>query len=344
MLRTLCKNFFVKLGSILIVTVFDWHRTILDPLVGRFREWRDVDYASTDEIAHGWRPTREPDLVIVCDAGAVRGLRDFFSSALFMHVGHGLISKNQTAYHYREADFVCVASQHVVERLTGIGHAPRKRFFATGLIQTDPLFLFGRSREKARRSVCDATVVYAPTWNDSLTSAAMFGDALIEKIRGENNRIRVVIKPHPHINVVRPEWIQMWSQMSQRCVNVDLLDPESDLIPTLLEADVMVSDASSAIFHFLALNRPIVLVNNPDRFHDDNAFDPNGIEWLWRDIADEVNTVDEVAETVRQVLDNPVHREHERLHRRQQLFGGLTDGRSCERVHSAAVHVLEKYR
>lgn len=334
----------MKLGSILIVTVFDWHRSILDPLVSRFRAWRDVDYASTDEIAHGWRPTREPDLVIVCDAGAVRGLRDFFPSALFMHVGHGLISKNQTAYHYREADFVCVASQHVVERLTDIGHAPRKRFFATGLIQTDPLFTSRSSREKARRSVCDSAVVYAPTWNDSLTSAAMFGDALTEKIRGENNRIRVVIKPHPHINVVRPEWIEMWSQMSQQFTNVELLDPDSDLIPALLDADLMVSDASSAIFHFLALNRPIVLVNNPARFSDENAFDPNGIEWLWRDMADEVETIDAVEEAVRRVLGDPKHREQERLHRRYQLFGGLTDGRSCERVHSAAVHVLEKYQ
>jgi hypothetical protein len=329
--------------GVVVATVFDWHRAILDPLVCRFREWRDVDYVSTDDILTGWRPARDPQLVVVCDAGAVRWLREIFSSALFMHVGHGLISKNQTSYHYREPDFVCVASQSMVHRLTDLRHTPRQRFFATGLIQTDPLFRVSKIPRSTIRRDGRMSVVYAPTWNDSLTSAEMFGDTLVQKIRGDNKKIKIVIKPHPHIAVARPEWIAMWTDIARENTNVYLCDADSDLIPALLQADLMVSDASSAVFHFLALNRPIVLVNNPQRFNDADAYDPDGIEWTWRDIAVEIDHVDDVKDAVKIEVNAPQNRETQRLSRRRQLFGGLTDGRSCERVHSAAVHVLERF-
>jgi len=172
----------------------------------------------------------------------------------------------------------------------------------------------------------------------------MFGDSLVQHIRGDDDQIHITIKPHPHIAVVQPEWIDMWKQMSENYVNVILCDADSDLIPTLCNADLMVSDASSAVFHFLALNRPIVLVNNPQRFTDGDAYDPNGIEWKWRDIAIEVDDVNGVASAVAEGLRDPTTCEPQRLQRRHELFGGLTDGRSCERVHSAAVHVLEMYR
>jgi hypothetical protein len=329
--------------EILLVTVFDWHQAIMTPLLNRFREWRDVEVISAEALHEGVRPLHSPDLVIVCDAGAVRWLRDIFPRSLFMHVGHGLISKNQTSYHYKEPDFVCVASEQIVARLTRLGHIPRQRFFVTGLIQSDPLFGSDYKR-RSQESNARATVVYAPTWNESLTSAGMFGNHLVEKILCGSTSMKLLIKPHPHIAVVRPDWIQMWSEMADEHPNVELCDPDSDLIPTLLEGDVLVSDASSAIFHFLALNRPIVLVNNPARFGDSNAYDPNGIEWQWRDIACETDDVNDIASAVIECLQNPRRRETERLKRRRELFGEHTDGQSCERVHSAAVHVLERYR
>jgi hypothetical protein len=329
--------------GILVVTVFDWHCVILDPLVQRFREWRDVDYISIEAIVGGWRPAQVPQLIVVCDAGVVRLLRDVFPTSLFMHVGHGLISKNQTSYHYCEPDFVCVASQAIANRLTALQHKPRRRFFATGLIQTDPLFRSNQTRSASGANTKRATVVYAPTWNESLTSVAMFGSQLIQKIRGDDEDINIVIKPHPHIAVVRPEWIEMWTQMTRDNHNVRLCDAHSDLIPVLLESDLMVSDASSAIFHFLALNRPIVLVNNAHRFDDVGAYDPNGIEWQWRDIANEVDDVNAVRSVVKSALRQPMINQEQRLRRRYEMFGGLTDGRSLERIHSAALHVVDEY-
>ena len=328
-------------ASVLILTVYDWHRTILDPLVRRFREWRDVDYACTSEILMGWRPNLQPHLVIVCDAGAVQWLREIFPKSLFMHVGHGFISKNQTSYHYCHPDFICVAGQHTVDRLNALGHVPRQQFFVTGLMQSDLLFQSAAKIGKSDGQSYHSSVIYAPTWNEALTSVAIFGDDIVPLIRGQDQSIRIVIKPHPHISVVRPDWINRWRDISLNHRNVILYDADSDLIPLLLDADLMVSDASSAIFHFLALNRPIILINNPQRFDDSDAYDSEGIEWQWRDIAEQIDEIQFLAAAVRRELDSPKNRSEQRLKRKQELFGELTDGQSCERVHSAAVHILE---
>jgi hypothetical protein len=330
--------------KVLIVSGFGWHDVILRPLVSRLSTWLDLDFAPLARVQAGWRPASEPDLVIVCDAGNVRDLRPIFSRSLFLHVGHGLISKNEPQHHYSEPDFICVASDGFIRRLTDRGHVPRRQFFATGLVQSDPLFDNSPQRAGVRVSGCVRSILYAPTWNPTLTSAAMFGDHLVALLRGTDTSMEIVIKPHPHIAVVRPEWIRMWQSMAEREENVLFHDPDADLIQALLGADLLVSDASSAIFHFVALDRPIVLVNNPARYTQTNRFDPEGIEWLWRDVAASTDSVDEVQGLIHSQLSDPNHLRDNRLRRREQLFGDLTDGRSCERVNLVVAQILGKMK
>jgi len=56
-------------APVLVVAVYGWHGVILDPLVAMFREWREVEYSSTDRIAKaifGSKPTRESSHRQVC--------------------------------------------------------------------------------------------------------------------------------------------------------------------------------------------------------------------------------------------------------------------------------------
>ena len=108
-------------------------------------------------------------------------------------------------------------------------------------------------------------------------------------------------------------------------------DPTANVIPYLKRADLLVSDASSVIFQFLALDRPIVLITNPERRRSTH-FDPNGIEWRWRDVGEEVHDVENLPSVVGEALDNPAGRAERRVHYRQKLFGDLTDGRAAERI------------
>jgi CDP-glycerol glycerophosphotransferase (TagB/SpsB family) len=330
---------------VLFIKVYAWHGPMLDrvlPLLPAEMDVLSIDGRSLDE---GWRPEKSPALVVLADAGAIRHLRPAFPGALFLHVGHGLISKNETGYHYHQADYICVASDAAADRLLQRGHVPRKAYLATGLVQMDPLFSAGETADMLRVPEVPVSILYAPTWNPSLSSAMMFGTTLVTAIRGNDDRIGLVIKPHPHTAVAHPEWIAMWRQLALDGPNVMLTDPQSDLVPAMLGADLMISDASSAMFQFLALNRPMILVDNPQRLSAPGCFDPAGIEWRWRDIGVRVQDAGEVASAVRDALQTPESPLQQSLQaarqrRRTELFGSLTDGRAAERVASAIQKII----
>lgn len=320
---------------VLFVEGFSWHGLLMAPLLPLLAKWATSESIDLQAIAQGWRPTLSPDLIVMCDAGMASWMRELFPEATIVHVGHGLISKNQTAYHYADPDYICVASDFVAARLTERGHVPRKGFLATGLMQTDPLFAGLAQRNRQRQTASGVTITYAPTWNPTLSSAEMIGPDVLTRVWGTADEVRILIKPHPHTPTSNPEWISMWQEEAARSPQVQLVDPGADLIPILLESDLMVSDASSAIFHFLALDRPIVLIDNPDRFSNLECFDPDGIEWTWRDIGSRVEVMEDLSRTVRQALVDPQARGVARRQRRSQLFGELTDGQAAGRIDAA---------
>lgn len=334
---------------VLFIKVYAWHGPMLDRVLPLLPAGVDVLSIEGRALDEGWRPEKSPALVVLADAGAIRRLRAIFPEALFMHVGHGLISKNETGYHYHQADYICVASDAAATRLMRRGHVPRKAYLATGLIQMDPLFSPLESADVLRVPKVPVSILYAPTWNPSLSSAALFGAALVTAVRGNDDSIGLVIKPHPHTAVAHPEWIAMWNQLASDEPNVLLADAESDLVPALLGADLMISDASSAMFQFLALNRPMILLDNPQRHSAPGCFDPAGIEWQWRDIGIRVEKIAEVAAAVRDALqapESPVQQglQAARQRRRSELFGAHTDGRAAERVASAISKIIAASR
>ncbi|MEJ8573329.1 CDP-glycerol glycerophosphotransferase family protein [Microbaculum marinum] len=325
--------------NIAIILVYDWHKTMLVPLQTILgSRGHSTELLRLEDVRAGRRPVRVPDLLITADAGAARYLNETFPGIPLLHVGHGLISKNQPGLHYGLVDYICVAGEETAARLTARGHTPRRRFFATGLIQSDPLFR--GDAEPVRIAGCATNVVYAPTWNPALSSAAMLGPRLVENIRGADTGIGIGIKPHPHIAVAQPELIDLWAQLAAGHPNVVLHDHDDDLMPILLGADLLVSDVSSAVFHFLALDRPIVLVDNPDRIAHPQAYDPDGIEWTWRDIGRRVDSAEALADAVLAELADPEVRRPVRLARKAQLFGTLTDGRARDRVADAVDEIL----
>ena len=329
--------------SVLIIYQYAWHAPILDPLAEILAARHAVARISMADFEDDrWPGDRKADLIIVADAGTAVALRRTLPDATILHVGHGLISKNGPALSYHAADYVCVASSTVAERFTAQGHVPRRSYLSTGLIQGDPLFQDAPRERGVRVPGCAVSVVYAPTWTPLLSSAALLGDDLVALIRGSNEGIGIVIKPHPHIPISAPDWIERWRRLAERHVNVVLHPPEADLIPVLLGADLMVSDASSAIFHFLALNRPIVLIDNPERFTSAISYDPDGIEWRWRDIGARVERVADLPAAVAAGLAEPDRHEPARLARRAALFGDFTDGRARDRVATAVDRILRE--
>ena len=110
-----------------------------------------------------------------------------------------------------------------------------------------------------------------------------------------------------------------WRELARREPGVHLVeDTHADVTAYMLAADIMVSDASSVVFEFLALDRPIVLVTNP-LHRADPAYDPESIIWRWRDVGEEIHDVAEAGAAIGARSASPVGRRR----------GGRTTRGSC---------------
>jgi CDP-glycerol glycerophosphotransferase (TagB/SpsB family) len=176
------------------------------------------------------------------------------------------------------------------------------------------------------------TVLFAPTWNRHLSAADLTRERTVELLRGARDDFNVIIKPHPHTIRNHPDWFVAFRNAVAGRANAWLVeDPAADVTPFLAAADVLVSDASSVALAYLALDRPIVLVTHPRR-QQDHGYNPEGLEWQWRDMGEEVTQIEDLPAAVERALVDPGRHAAQRARYRELLFGTLTDGRAAERI------------
>jgi hypothetical protein len=273
-----------------------------------------------------------PQVVVMGEAVAGR-LRQRMPYALFVHTRHGLASKNVAYKGCNEADYLCVTSPFVRDWYVQHKARPRRDFWVVGYLQMDPLFRGDPMPVNVPVRPGHKTVLYAPTWNVQLSSAEIIGPRGIDLIRGGGrDDFDLVIKPHPLIAIKQPEWMDWWRQWAAEDPHVHLVaDADADVMPFLKLADVLLTDASSVALEYLAVDRPLVLVNNPRRFGCKD-FDPAGFEWAWRDMGEEVFDPEELTGAMNRALDDPGARSEYRARYRKLMFGDLTDGRTAERI------------
>jgi hypothetical protein len=281
-----------------------------------------------------------PDVVVMASHAGLEYFRRYLPRAFAVNVRHGIGGKGSIRRlppraTVRTFDFVCVGAEETLPAYERGGARPLE-FWRTGYPQIDPLFR-GDPPPGLPLDATRPTVLYAPTWNLGLTSATMIGDRLVDLLRGQRADVNIIIKPHPVIGDWRPRWMARWVRLAATHPGVHLVaDTHADVVPYLLASDLLVSDASSVIFEFLPLDRPIVLVTNP-RHRADPAYVPDSIAWRWRDLGDEVHDVADLPAAVATALSAPDRRADRRRYYARQLFGDLTDGRNQARV---AEHIL----
>jgi len=113
---------------------------------------------------------------------------------------------------------------------------------------------------------------------------------------------------------------------------------EYSILPFLKSADLLISDASSTLFEFAALNRPVIwcdfmklrlFYRGPFRFRYLNRMDKKLFQY--RDIAAHVKTYSELRSEVDRQIEQPALFEKKRLEYTDQLLGPI-DGKSSIRV------------
>lgn len=274
-----------------------------------------------------------PHVIVAGEDLTYLHLRAHLPFTRFVHTRHGLANKGTPARSFRAADYVCLTSEYVRDEFLAQGIRPRRDYWITGYVQMDNLFSAPRpaSLPPGRK-----VVLYAPTWHHGLSSLPMLADRVADLLHAGRDDTFVVIKPHPLVQEGKDPtlapWLQTLRDACARRGHTHLIDNRAeDIMPWLKAADVLVSDASSVQLEYLALDRPIILINNPGRAESPH-YDPNGLEWVWRDMGEQLDDVDLLPQAIHRGLNDPDQNRPIRTRYRERLFGQYCDGRSGERL------------
>jgi CDP-glycerol glycerophosphotransferase (TagB/SpsB family) len=297
----------------------------------------------TDDVVElaNWHP----DVVVTNDAGQLPQLRRYADGCHAFVVGlrHGAANKYiGPDPEYALADYVC-GSDFDERDFRSHGVWPRRGFLLTGNPWMDDLFsLPVRHTDRDR-----PTVLLAPTYNPETSALGLLSDRFVSEVRKVYPESRILIKPHPLVFEAGLSWVRKtglapvfrkWVSDLRRAARDPLVrvveDPAVSIAECFGESDLLVSDGSSLVFEFMALNRPILLYSSRRRVHMwKETWDPGAPGNAWRDVGSEFCS----CQGFRLALREAFHR-HDTLHAERQreyshaMYGRWRDGKAAERI------------
>ena len=254
-----------------------------------------------------WVPHFLPGIKVEVFHGLARNKRGHTSEAESDHYTiRGWFDLYCTHASTDTAKFSALAASH--------GHF---RVAKTGWPKLDPLFAAGApAGPRALGSDDPPTVFYASTFSRAITSAPALESSIARLAEQGNWRFLVTL--HPKMD---PELVARYRALSGP--NLRFIDSNTDLLPLLAEADVMLCDTSSIMFEFMFLDRPVVTLRS-------RMAGP----WLL-----DVENVNEVESALTHALERPAAL----LEAARKLCAELhefTDGQSSGRILDAVNEVL----
>lgn len=209
---------------------------------------------------------------------------------------------------------------------------PTATFVDVGFPKLDPLFRQGiEPRPKQGRP----TLLYAPTfYPSSIELMPADWPALLAECE-------ILIKPH-FFSMSMPDYrkqrerLEGWATLYSNVTLAEIND--FSLVPYMERADLLISEASSALFEFAALNRPVVWLDffklrwtyrGPLRFRFNRRMDQTILQYA--DIAAHVAKPTDLTHIVRQELATPERLGDLRRRYTAELIGPV-DGRASTRI------------
>ncbi len=280
----------------------------------------------------------KPDITFIADSiyPIVKGC------GKIVNIGHGVLSKGQyytdtpVARREEEADLVCVPGKFHEDIMRKIISTPVK---ATGMAKLDPVF----SGEITRESVINKYglpadkkyILFAPTFNDELSALPYLADRINEVIPDDNTIM--IVKLH---GSTAEHYKHTIRELVSRDIRIVFAEAdEYDITPFMALADVLISDFSSAMMEFAALDKPVVLFNNP-KWRNYKYFNPNDIGFKWRDIGIEVKSIEETKYAVEQCFASPEFKSDIRKKYTDQLFANKYGRSAAEAIINESLTLL----
>lgn len=307
----------------------DWHYSIQKDIASYLRQ--DGFYCMF--LRSIWEViAARPKVLVVSDAlnDDRIELTQHLPECRVVYTRHGLGDKNFASYAAGQSDFTCVSSNAIADELSSQFIMDRSRFWATGAPQMDSLFRRVLDRSVLPRS---RTVLVAPTFTKGLSAAEILGERLVESVRGDDDSIGIIIRPHPHCGKIYPNLLEAWKKQAERLPGVSIYDDQdTNLVDLFLLADVMVSDVSSAGLAWLATGKPLICITDPSTAQQSPFYAPDGLEWRMHKASTHINDRRLLKDVVKNILDSPSAPNREYLMLQDHLFGGFTDGKASERI------------
>ena len=272
----------------------------------------------------------DPDVTIVADACHFR----IPQIKNVINVGHGMICKG--AFY---TDSEIIRRENLSQMLLVPGPLHRRRLLdnvfipirVTGFIKSDQLFgpkAQTRAEFCARMGIDPAKriVLFAPTYNPELSAIHCVGEG-IRKVADKDTVL--LIKLH---NMTEDRWKELYANIAAANPNIFLLE-DADYSGMMHAADLMISDVSSIFIEFLLLDKPVILFNNP-RLKEFPLYREQDIEYMTRDAAVLVDSLDALLRAVPEELARPLGRSEIRKRYAMALDHGR-DGQSGARAGQA---------
>ncbi|HQO08926.1 MAG TPA: CDP-glycerol glycerophosphotransferase family protein [Clostridiales bacterium] len=243
---------------------------------------------------------------------------DFRLPGIKVEIFHGIGIEKESHYEIRHFfDVYCTSGPVVTERFNVL--QKKYGYFLvreTGWPKMDHILSYPHSniREKFNYPIYKKIVLYAPTFSEKLQS----GDDILPVIPQIINSDEIwLIKFHEFMNKQAVENIK-----NSNNDNIQIIDTY-DITPYLYIADVMISDTSSVIYEFMALDKPVITYRTAAR----------------KDKGIDILNPEELRPALNKALKNP---EDHSERRKKHLFevNPYLNGKIAERVFS----VLESIR
>jgi hypothetical protein len=171
----------------------------------------------------------------------------------WIFTSHGPENRGFSHPHIKDYDLVFCASEEDARRVENL-IGPLTNYQAFGYSKLDYLYYHPNPDRQARKE--RPTIIYNPHFDKTQSSFYQSGLALLRAL-SNGNRYDILFMPHPDLSRKHPRLVQQAAQQPQ----VTLIDRPKINFDYFAEADLYITDVSSAAYEWLVFNRPVVFFN-----------------------------------------------------------------------------------